>query len=64
MFLYSTHQTHMLERPKFKGVRQILMAYTWLDFVMFHYILSLNLPYKDESAFNIHSFNSANRHFC
>lgn len=34
------------------------------EFVMFCHILSLNLPYKDESVFNISSLISANMHFC
>lgn len=33
-----------------------LMAYAWLDLVMFCHILASNFPYKDESVFNITLF--------
>lgn len=65
VFIQYTSNTHAGKTPSSKQWdKYSLMAYAWLDFAMFHNILSLNLPYKDESVFNIHSFNSPNRHFC
>lgn len=66
MVLYSIYQTHMLQNTQ--GSKEWgkypLTAHAGPEFVMFCHILSLNLPYKDESVFNISSLNSANIHFC
>lgn len=65
MVLYSIYQTHMLQNTQGSKEwgKHPLTARAGPEFVMFCHILSLNLPYKDESVFNISSLNSANIHF-